>query len=76
MEILIRAFHVRRLAVAAILVLTCAALSDKVIAQTALFNASTTSGCEPLTVNFTNLSTNATSYYWMFGNGNTSTLAT
>jgi PKD repeat protein len=75
MEILIRTFHVRRLAAALILVLSCAALSDKVTAQTALFNASTTSGCEPLTVNFSNLSTNATSYYWMFGNGNTSTLA-
>ena len=75
MEILNRTLHVRRYIVAVIFALAIAATAGRVAAQTALFNASTTSGCEPLTVNFTNLSTNATSYYWMFGNGNTSTLA-
>jgi PKD repeat protein len=39
------------------------------------FTASTTSGCSPLTVDFTNLSTQANQYYWDFGNGNTSSLA-
>jgi gliding motility-associated-like protein len=33
-------------------------------------------GCPPLTVNFTNSSTSATSYSWDFGNGGTSTAAT
>lgn len=43
-------------------------------APIASFTANVTSGCSPLTVSFTNTSTNATSYYWDFGNGNTSTL--
>ncbi len=34
-----------------------------------------TSGCAPLTVQFTNTSVNATSWQWDFGNGNTSALA-
>lgn len=39
------------------------------------FSASKTSGCSPLNVTFTDLSTgNPTSYAWTFGNGNTSTL--
>lgn len=33
-----------------------------------------TSGCAPLTVQFVNQSQNAVSYFWDFGNGNTSTL--
>ncbi|MGV3613477.1 MAG: choice-of-anchor L domain-containing protein [Fluviicola sp.] len=37
----------------------------------AYFTASSTSGCNPLTVTFTNGSQNATSYEWYFGNGNT-----
>lgn len=37
------------------------------------FTANTTEGCGPLVVNFQNLSTNATSYQWNLGNGNTST---
>ena len=41
----------------------------------ASFSASPTVGCAPLTVAFTNTSTGANSYYWDFGNGNTSTLA-
>jgi PKD repeat protein len=36
-------------------------------------NPSTASGPAPLTVNFTNTSTGATSYIWIFGDGNTST---
>lgn len=37
------------------------------------FVADTTFGCIPLTVNFSNQSTNATTYVWDFGNGNTLT---
>ncbi len=33
-----------------------------------------TTGCAPLTVQFVNQSQNAVSYFWDFGNGNTSTL--
>jgi len=40
---------------------------------TAGFVGSPTSGTEPLTVSFTNQSTNATSYSWNFGDGGTST---
>jgi len=40
----------------------------------ASFTASTTSGCAPLVVNFTNTSTGATSYSWNLGNTNTSFL--
>jgi PKD repeat protein len=40
---------------------------------TADFTADVTSGCGPLVVNFQNLSTNATTYQWNFGNGNGST---
>ena len=43
-------------------------------AQTAVINASATSGCSPLTITFTDGSTGATSWNWNFGNGNTSTL--
>jgi len=38
------------------------------------FIVDTLSGCKPLTVHFTNKSTNATSYIWHFGDGGTSTL--
>lgn len=41
------------------------------------FTADKSSGCSPLTVNFTNISTGTTpdaTYLWDFGNGNTSTL--
>jgi PKD repeat protein len=37
------------------------------------FTVDTLSGCKPLTINFTNNSTNATSYIWNFGDGNIST---
>jgi PKD repeat protein len=38
------------------------------------FSASITEGCAPLQVGFTNNSTNAESYKWTFGDGNTSTI--
>ena len=37
------------------------------------FVGDVTTGYAPLTVNFTNLSTNANSYEWIFGDGGTST---
>ncbi len=37
------------------------------------FTGTPTSGCSPLIVTFSNLSTGATSYTWLFGNGNQST---
>jgi PKD repeat protein len=46
-------------------------LDAQVIAN---FTANKTSGCAPLSVNFTNTSTGAITYSWDFGNGNTSTL--
>ena len=42
-------------------------------AQTANFSATPVSGCAPLLVQFNNLSSGATSYYWDFGNLATST---
>jgi PKD repeat protein len=39
----------------------------------AMFTADTPSGCQPLTVNFTNGSTGYVSVLWDFGDGNTST---
>ena len=42
---------------------------------TANFSGSPTSGAVPLTVNFTNSSTGATSYSWTFGDGGTSAAA-
>jgi len=39
----------------------------------AFFNTSITSGCAPLTVDFTQFSTGATFYSWDFGDGNVST---
>ncbi len=41
--------------------------------QIADFSASVTSGCSPLVVDFTNMSTGATSFKWTFGNGDSST---
>lgn len=38
----------------------------------AFFNTNITSGCAPLTVNFTQFSTGASVYNWNFGDGNTS----
>lgn len=47
-----------------------------VVAQPiAAFSASQTTGCSPLSVQFSNASTGAVSYYWDLGNGNTSSLA-
>src|SRR5689334_3625341 len=41
----------------------------------ASFTANQTSGCSPLNVQFNNTSTGAVSFFWDFGDGNTSTLA-
>src|SRR5688572_10862480 len=50
--------------------------ADKARAQypSASFTSSVFSGCAPLSVDFTNLSTQATNYFWDFGNGNVSSL--
>lgn len=47
--------------------------NSNVSLPTASFNANLVSGMSPLTVSFTNTSSNATSYLWNFGNGITST---
>ncbi len=39
----------------------------------ASFQVSSGQGCSPLNIQFTNTSQNAVSYFWSFGNGNTST---
>jgi len=44
------------------------------LAPVANFSANVTSGCAPLTVQFTDLSTNATGWNWNFGDGTNSTL--
>ncbi len=41
--------------------------------STSNFISDKTLGCNPLNVNFTSTSTNAVSWYWKFGNGDTST---
>lgn len=43
------------------------------VMPTAIGEASVTTGVAPLVVNFDNFSINATSYFWDFGNGSTST---
>jgi PKD repeat protein len=52
------------------------AASNNVFAQfpSASFTSNVVTGCGPLSVDFTNLSTQANSYQWDFGNGNSSTL--
>lgn len=51
-------------------------LTSKCFAQvSASFSSSTNSGCAPLTIQFSNQSQNATTYYWDFGNGVTSVVA-
>ncbi len=48
----------------------------EVCAQTvSSFTASAYSGCKPLNIQFSNTSTNAVTYSWNFGNGNTSSQA-
>ena len=39
------------------------------------FNASPTSGCQPLTVNFNCTTSSSTSYFWQFGDSNVDTIA-
>ncbi|MEA3497011.1 MAG: PKD domain-containing protein [Bacteroidota bacterium] len=54
----------------------CSAKDSTIIniksSPTSAFVSNTTSGCEPLNVSFSNTSSNASSYYWNFGNGITS----
>ena len=50
-------------------ILTCFQLSAQ-----ADFTSDTTAGCSPLVINFQDLTPNATSWDWDFGNGNSSTL--
>lgn len=38
------------------------------------FSVSSTQGCEPLTIQFTNTSVNANNYFWNFGDGDTSSV--
>lgn len=54
--------------------LLCISIFCEAQNTTATFSGNTLSGCAPLTVQFTNTSTNAVSYSWFFGNGNTSVL--
>ncbi|MEO5572007.1 MAG: PKD domain-containing protein [Bacteroidia bacterium] len=73
----VRSFHKKNLN-AVLVFITAFFLSGNFInanAQTtALFSANPTNGCAPLTVDFTNASIQANSFFWDFGNGNTSTL--
>jgi len=62
--------YIKLVFIAGLLLLSCASAK----AVTASFTADHTSGCSPLVISFTNSSTSATSYYWDFGNGSTSTL--
>jgi len=48
---------------------------DLIDPPTAGLTANTTAGCDPLTVNFSNTSSNTFTYYWDFGNLNTLNIA-
>ncbi|RYD82386.1 MAG: PKD domain-containing protein, partial [Sphingobacteriales bacterium] len=52
----------------------CLLLPWNTFAVTADFSVSSTSGCAPLIVSFTNKSSGGSTYFWRLGNGNTSTL--
>lgn len=64
----------RRISIFLFLILLLGAGWLRAQAPVASFSVSSMSGCAPLSVNFTNTSTGATSYQWNFGNGNFSTL--
>jgi PKD repeat protein len=51
------------------LCIICMLIHFNSLSQTAYFEIADSIGCSPFTVQFNNLSTNATSYYWSFGNG-------
>jgi len=55
-------------------ILSIGTLATFAQSPTASFVFDINAACIPLTVQLTNTSANATSYYWDFGNGNTSTL--
>ncbi len=59
----------------AIVSMCCSNIAIAQSMPTAVFNQNQTSGCAPLSVQFTNQSINANSYHWIFGNGNSSTIA-
>ncbi len=59
-----------------VLVLMMSVISPSIAQVTADFTANITADCSPLIVNFQNNSTNATSYQWYFGNGNSSVQTT
>ncbi len=68
-------FGIIKFAGMAFIILLLSFSSDKASAQlTAGFTASDTAGCAPLSVNFINTSTGATSYSWDLGNGTLSAL--
>ena len=52
---------------------TCPVISNPGTPATANFSASPLNGCVPLTVTFTNGSSNGTQYVWYFGDGDSST---
>ncbi|HEX5003425.1 MAG TPA: PKD domain-containing protein [Bacteroidia bacterium] len=64
------AAFLRRISLLAVIALLPAWVNAQVHA---VFSSQQTSGCTPFTVQFTNTSTNASSYFWDFGNGNFST---
>lgn len=54
--------------------MACAFVQLAVARPVAEFTTTTTSGCSPLKVQFTNASTNGKKFQWFFGNGNSSSL--
>jgi PKD repeat protein len=56
------------------LIIMLGVIDAKAQIPSASFTADSTQGCVPLTVHFSNSSIHATSFFWDFGNGNTSTL--
>jgi PKD repeat protein len=56
----------------ALLLLSCYASAQTPVAS---FTVSAVQGCAPANIQFTSTSTNAASYSWVFGNGNSSSLA-
>ncbi len=74
MEPQVKTYMLNKLKIAFALLLILTMQKNALATPHASFAANQTSGCSPLSVQFSNTSTGATSYYWMLGNGNTSTL--
>jgi PKD repeat protein len=70
---ILKFFHSHRkiLLTVALALITTLVYSQNPVAS---FTVNDSAGCAPLSIQFTNTSTNATNYLWDFGNGNTSTL--